>query len=87
MPDEHLSTALFRETRGTGFFRVLAGKTRLLMSMNGLERESSYRPDGIAREESIPHTDVITMAARAISDSKVQRLNINLGWLRNNQTF
>jgi hypothetical protein len=23
MPDEHLSTALFRETRGTGFFSLL----------------------------------------------------------------
>lgn len=55
MPDEHLSTALFRETRGTGFFRVLAGKNSpfYVDVLDGLERESSDRADGIAREEAI----------------------------------
>ena len=55
MPNEHLSTALFRETRGTGFFRVLAGKNSpfYVDVLDGLERESSDRADGIAREEAI----------------------------------
>ncbi len=65
MPDEHLSTALFRETRGTGIFRVLAGKTRLLMSKTGLERESFYRADGIAREESIREVYQLALSLRS----------------------
>ncbi len=65
MPDELLSTAQFRETRGTGFFRVLAENNSpfYVDVLDGLERESSDRADGIAREASIPHSDVITMAA------------------------
>lgn len=55
MPAEHLSTALFRETRGSGFFRVLAGKNApfYVDVLDGLERETSDRPDGMAREEAI----------------------------------
>jgi hypothetical protein len=55
VPDEHLSTTLFRETRGTGFFRVLAGKNSpfYVDVLDGLERESSDRADEIAREEAI----------------------------------
>ena len=80
MPDEHLSTALFRETRGTGFFRVLAGKNSpfYVDVLDGLERKSSNQADGIALEEAIAHSDVITMAARAIPDSIVQKLNVIL---------
>lgn len=52
---ENLSTALFRETRGTGFFRVLAGKNAAFYVdvLDDLEREASDRPDGMAREEAI----------------------------------
>jgi hypothetical protein len=52
---EHLSTALFRETRGTGFFRVLAGKNAAFYVdvLDDLESEMSDRPDGMAREEAI----------------------------------
>lgn len=55
MPAEHLSTALFRETRGTGFFRVLAGGNAAFYVdvLDGLERETSDRADGMAREETI----------------------------------
>ncbi len=55
MPAEHLSTALFRETRGTGFFRVLAGRNAAFYVdvLDALERETSDRPDGMAREEAI----------------------------------
>lgn len=55
MPAEHLSTALFRETRGTGFFRVLAGRNAAFYVdvLDGLERETSDRADGMAREEAI----------------------------------
>lgn len=55
MSAELLSTALFRETRGAGFFRVLAGKHApfYVDALDVLENESSDRPDGIAREEAI----------------------------------
>ncbi len=55
MPIEHLSTALFRETRGPGFFRVLAGRNApfYIDVLDSLERESADRPDGLAREEAI----------------------------------
>ena len=55
MPAEHLSTALFRETRGTGFFRVLAGRNApfYVDVLDTLETEASDRPDGMAREEII----------------------------------
>ena len=52
---ELLSTALFRETRGPGFFRVLAGRNApfYVDVLDSLERESADRPDGIAREEAV----------------------------------
>ena len=52
---EQLSTALFRETRGTGFFRVLGGKNAAFYVdvLDDLEREAADRPDGMAREEAI----------------------------------
>ena len=52
---EHLSTALFRETRGAGFFRVLAGRNApfYVDVLNDLETEASDRPDGMSREEVI----------------------------------
>jgi hypothetical protein len=52
---EHLSTALFRETRGAGFFRVLAGKNApfYVDVLDTLERETSERAEGIAREEAL----------------------------------
>jgi hypothetical protein len=55
MPTEHLSTALFRETRGTGFFRVLAGRNApfYVDVLDTLETEAADRPDGMAREEII----------------------------------
>ncbi len=55
MSNELLSTALFRETRGTGFFRVLGGKNAAFYVdiLDDLEREASDRPDGMAREEAI----------------------------------
>ena len=55
MSSEHLSTALFRETRGTGFFRVLGGKNAAFYVdvLDDLEREAADRPNGIAREEAI----------------------------------
>lgn len=55
MPAEHLSTALFRETRGAGFFRVLAGRNApfYVDALNALEAEAADRPDGISREEVI----------------------------------
>jgi hypothetical protein len=53
MSAEHLSTALFRETRGGGFFRVLSGRNApfYVDVLDSLEREASERPDGMAREE------------------------------------
>ncbi|MEO5912629.1 MAG: Wadjet anti-phage system protein JetA family protein [Luteolibacter sp.] len=53
MSAEHLSTALFRETRGSGFFRVLSGKNApfYVDVLDSLEHEASERPDGLAREE------------------------------------
>ncbi|MEO8614917.1 MAG: hypothetical protein ABI600_07250 [Luteolibacter sp.] len=53
MSAEHLSTALFRETRGSGFFRVLSGKNAPfdVDVLDGLEHEAFERPDGMAREE------------------------------------
>ena len=55
MPLDHLSTALFRETRGTGFFRVLAGRNAAFYVdvLDALDTESSERPNGMAREEVI----------------------------------
>jgi pterin-4a-carbinolamine dehydratase len=55
MPTEHLSTALFRETRGTGFFRVLVGRNApfYIDVLDKLETETSERSEGIAREEAI----------------------------------
>jgi hypothetical protein len=55
MSAEHLSTALFRETRGGGFFRVLSGRNApfYVDVLDSLEREASERPDGMAREEVI----------------------------------
>lgn len=55
MNSEHLSTALFRETRGTGFFRVLAGRNAAFYVdvLDRLETESSERAEGLAREEAI----------------------------------
>jgi hypothetical protein len=52
---EHLSTALFRETRGAGFFRILGGRNApfYVDVLDALEREASDRPDGIAREEAL----------------------------------
>jgi len=52
---EHLSTALFRETRGVGFFRVLAGKNApfYVDVLAALEAEAADRPDGMSREEVI----------------------------------
>lgn len=52
---ELLSTALFRETRGAGFFRVLAGKNApfYVDVLDNLERETSERAEGVAREEAI----------------------------------
>ena len=52
---EHLSTALFRETRGPGFFRVLAGRNApfYVDVLNALETEAADRPDGMSREEVI----------------------------------
>ncbi|MCF7675199.1 MAG: DUF5716 family protein [Akkermansiaceae bacterium] len=53
MPLDHLSTALFRETRGTGFFRVLAGRNAAFYVdvLDTLETESADRPHGMGREE------------------------------------
>lgn len=53
MSAEHLSTALFRETRGSGFFRVLSGRNApfYVDVLDSLEHEASERPDGMAREE------------------------------------
>lgn len=55
MPAENLSTALFRETRGGGFFRVLSGKNApfYVDVLDSLEHEAAQRPDGMAREEVI----------------------------------
>lgn len=52
---EHLSTALFRETRGTAFFRLLGGRNApfYVDALAALERETTDRPDGISREEAI----------------------------------
>ena len=52
---ELLSTALFRETRGPAFFRVLAGKNASFYVdvLDALESETADRPDGIAREEVV----------------------------------
>jgi hypothetical protein len=50
-----LSSTLYQETRGTGLFRVLAGKNApfYVDVLDALERESAERPDGMAREEAI----------------------------------
>jgi hypothetical protein len=55
MRAEPLSTALFRETRGAGFFRVLAGRNApfYVDALNALEAEAADQPDGISREEVI----------------------------------
>jgi len=50
-----LSTMLFRETRGAGFFRVLAGRNApfYVDVLDVLERESNDRPEGMPREEVV----------------------------------
>lgn len=55
MSSECLSTSLFHETRGIGFFRVLAGKNApfYVDVLDAIEREAAERPDGIAREEAM----------------------------------
>ena len=55
MSGEPLSTALFRETRGTAFFRVLAGRNApfYVDVLNALESNAADRPDGMAREEAL----------------------------------
>ena len=55
MSAEHLSTALFRETRGGGFFRILSGRNApfYVDVLDSLEHEAAERPDGMAREEVI----------------------------------
>ncbi len=55
MPGEHLSTALFRETRGAGFFRILSGTNApfYVDVLDSLEREASERAEGMAREEVV----------------------------------
>ncbi|NWK54998.1 hypothetical protein HW115_05220 [Verrucomicrobiaceae bacterium N1E253] len=55
MSTEHLSTALFRETRGPGFFRVLSGKNAAFYVdvLDELEQLTAEKPDGLAREEVI----------------------------------
>lgn len=55
MPAEHLSTALFRETRGAGFFRVLGGKNApfYVDVLDTLEFETSDRSDGMGRDEAL----------------------------------
>lgn len=55
MAAEHLSTALYRETRGAGFFRVLSGSNApfYVDVLDTLEREASDRAEGMAREEVV----------------------------------
>ncbi|MBB5353035.1 hypothetical protein HNR46_003288 [Haloferula luteola] len=55
MTDERLSTALFRETRGAAFFRVLSGKNApfYVDVLDALEGATADHADGIAREESM----------------------------------
>ncbi|BDS07754.1 hypothetical protein NT6N_27940 [Oceaniferula spumae] len=55
MSNERLSSALFRETRGAAFFRILAGKNApfYVDALTSLEREASDNPDGISREVAI----------------------------------
>ena len=55
MPAERLSTALFRETRGAGFFRVLAGRNApfYVDVLDALEAETADRADGIGRDEAL----------------------------------
>ena len=55
MSSELLSTALFRETRGAGFFRVLAGKNApfYVDVLDALEFETGERSDGIGRDEVV----------------------------------
>ena len=50
-----LSSTLFQETRGTPFFRVLAGRNApfYVDVLDAVERESTDRPEGMAREEVI----------------------------------
>lgn len=55
MSAEHLSTALFRETRGGGFFRVLAGRNAPFYAdvLDALDVAISGCADGIPREEAL----------------------------------
>ena len=55
MLPEHLSSALFRETRGQGFFRVLSGQNAVFYIdvLDSLERAAADRPEGMAREDAI----------------------------------
>lgn len=55
MNAERLSTALFRETRGGAFFRVLSGKNAPFYAdvLDVLEAATSASADGIPREEAL----------------------------------
>lgn len=55
MSVEHLSTALFRETRGGGFFRVLAGRNAPFYTdvLDALDGAISGSADGISREGAV----------------------------------
>ena len=52
---EHLSTALFRETRGGAFFRVLAGRNAPFYAdvLDALDLASSEHADGLPREAAL----------------------------------
>ena len=55
MSDARFSTALFQETRGTAFFRVLAGRNAAFYVdiLDALEAATADHPDGLAREEAL----------------------------------
>ncbi len=55
MTDERLSSALFRETRGSAFFRVLSGKNAPFYAdvLDALEQATADHPDGIPREAAL----------------------------------
>lgn len=55
MPNELLSSALFRETRGAAFFRILAGKNApfYVDALTALEREATDNTEGLSREVAI----------------------------------
>ncbi|MCU0796352.1 MAG: DUF5716 family protein [Akkermansiaceae bacterium] len=55
MKDERLSTALFRETRGAAFFRVLSGRNAAFYAdvLDALEQASADHADGLPREAAL----------------------------------